>query len=476
MTRNLSRIRRLLLRLDRDVRSLTAQGSTLLAGQVVASAFFFAATLVLARGLGSEDYGRYALIITTSTIIFQLIDVRVWEAATRFASEHLARGHRMDARAVLELAMAVNLLAGLVATGILVALAEPVADRLLREPDLSDAVVIYAGVAPFTALQVAAAVVFRVFDRFGELAVLFTVSPGLRLGAVVFALAGGGGLRAVVAALLLAEASAAAAFVGVAYRRLAQTLPATCRLASRLSGIRHDLAEMGRFLAISSLQGSLRLVNTQLDVVIVGYLGTPSDAGTLKLARSFVMPLSVVQDPFYQAIYPRLSRARALGELADAQLLIRRMTRLAGTVLVPVAGALCLVSPWLIPALVGDEYAGVYEVVIPLALGTALWGTLFWVHPAALATDLQTRSLGVLALASGLQVLLIVVLFSALGVVSAGIAYAVFVAVWAVLLTPAVTHRMAELSGPGTSGESRRHRVPISASDEGVRRSQGGRG
>jgi O-antigen/teichoic acid export membrane protein len=448
MTPKLSVIRRLVLRLDSDVRSLTAQGSTLLAGQVVASVFFFAATLVLARGLGAEDYGRYALILTTTTIIFQLIDVRVWEAATRYASEHLARGQGMDARAVLELAIAVNLLAGLVATGILVALAGPIADTLLREGDLSDAVVIYAGVAPFVALQQAAAVVFRLFDRFGELAVLSTLSPGLRLGAVVLTLVAGGGLSAVVAALLLAEACAAAVFVVVAYRRLAQLLPATSRLADRLFGIRHDLPEMGRFLAISSLLESLRLVNNQLDVVLVGYLGSPADAGTLKLARTFVMPLSIVQTPFHQAIYPRLSRARVLGRLADARQLIRRMTRLAGAVLVPAAAAICIVSPWLIPALVGDAYGGTYEVVIPLALATALWGTLFWLHPAALAIDLQARSLAVLSLASGLQVLLIVLLFPVLATVGAGIAYAVFVAIWAALLTPAVGRRLIELSRP----------------------------
>lgn len=423
---------------------MATHGSTLLAGQTAAAVLAFALALVLARELGADGYGRFALIVATVTIVSQIIDVRVWEAATRYASEHLARGQRMQARAVLELAVAVNLLGGLVATGVLVLLAGPVAGGLLREGGLSDAVLIYAGVAPFLALQNASAVVFRVFDRFGQLAVLTTVSPALRLAFALTVLIAGGGLVAVLTALLAAEAVASLIFVVIAYRALTRTLPATTGIAERLRVIRRDFASMGKFLAVSNLTGSLRLANEQLDVVLVGALGSPAAAGLLKLARTFVQPLTLAYKPFYEAIYPKLSRARAGGRLPDAWAVIGRMTRLAAATLLPVAAAISLASPWLIPALAGDAFAAAYGVVIPLALGTALVGTLFWLHPAALAIDLQGRALGALATASGVQVLVTVLLVPELGAVGAGVAYALFAVTWSAVLLPPVSRRIIE--------------------------------
>jgi O-antigen/teichoic acid export membrane protein len=431
----------------------------MLSGQIAANLCFIATTLILAREFGSEDYGRYALITTTVMIIFLVVDVRVWEAATRFASEHLASDQPMEARAVLELGVLVNVLAGLVTTGAVAVLAGAVADSLLRDPGLTGSVVVYAAAAPFIALQQASAVIFRVFDRFGQLAVLIAVSPALRLAGSAAVVLADGGVSAVIVALVVADAVAAFVVVYAAHRRLVHSLPATMGFKARLARVRPDLAAMGRFLAISSLQGNLRLISTQLDVVLVGYLGSPAAAGTLKLARSFVVPLTVLQDPFLHAIYPRLSRARTLGQLGEAWLLVRRMTWLAAATLLPAAAVLCAASPWLIPALVGESFGSAYEVVIPLAAGTAVWGALFWVYPAALATDLQVRSLWALAVSSALQVGLIFLLFPVVGVVAAGIAYALFVALWMMLLTPAVARRMVALARTGVAVETPEHSV-----------------
>jgi O-antigen/teichoic acid export membrane protein len=432
---------------DAEVKALTARGSTLLAGQVGAGALALALAVLLARGLGADDYGRFALIGATVSIVSQVIDVRVWEAATRYASDHLARGRRVEARAVLELALLVNLVGGVLATALLAVAAHPLAVLVLHDPGLGSAVVIFGATAPCIALQNASWTVFRVFDRFGQLALLIIASSALRLGAAAAALAAGGGLVSIFAALLGAELVAAATLVWAAHRRLEISLPTATSARQRMAGIRGDLAEMGRFLFVSNLTGTLRIANERLDVVVVGILGFPAAAGTLNLARTFVQPLAFLYRPFYEAVYPKLAHARARAQLAEAWALVGRMTRLAGVVFALGAAAISVASPWLLPALAGDEYRDAYQAVIPLALGTAVVGTMFCMHPAALTIDMRTWALGSLASATAVQVLATLLLVPALGAAGAGIAYALFAVIWALLLAPAVRDRMLELSG-----------------------------
>lgn len=160
----------------------------------------------------------------------------------------------------------------------------------------------------------------------------------------------------------------------------------------------------------------------------------------------------MLQQPFYQAIYPKLSRARAVGHLGDAWVLIRHMSHLAAAV-VPTAVLISIGSIWLIPAL-GGGFDDEVEVVPPLAAATAVAGILFWLHAAALATDLQASSLRALAISAAIQLAALLALVPVLGALGAGIAYVRFVGAWAVLLLPPVKARMLELAS----------RVPSAAS------------
>jgi O-antigen/teichoic acid export membrane protein len=250
----------------------------------------------------------------------------------------------------------------------------------------------------------------------------------------------------VVSALVVAEGLAAAVYVGVAARLLARALPAEVGFRQRLRSVRGDIREMGGFLAVSNLQGSLRLGNEQIDILLVGVIASPSAAGTLKLAKTFVQPIGLIQRPFYEAIYPRLARARAEGTLADAWALIRTITPVAAATLFTGALIVSIASPWLIPGLAGEGFADTWEAVVPLSLGMALAGSLFWVHPSALSIELQRRALAILALATLLQIIGVLVLVPVIGIAGAGIAYAVMILTWASLLAPAVRRRMLTLA------------------------------
>ncbi len=70
---------------DRLFQRLLANAGWLLTSDVVASGLGFTQTIILARVLGVEQFGVFALIQTYSTTVNQFVDSRVWEAVVKFA-------------------------------------------------------------------------------------------------------------------------------------------------------------------------------------------------------------------------------------------------------------------------------------------------------------------------------------------------------------------------------------------------------
>lgn len=426
-------------------RDLDRRGTVLLAGQLTTGLIAAAVAIVLARGLGSSAYGQFALISTAVYFIAQLIDVRIFEAAARFGSEYIASGRTLQARAVLELGLLLNLVGGLVATGLIVLCSTLIADRLLESPGLSGSVVLYAFVAPLSGLQAASYAVLRVLDRFVLLATMTMTAAAIRLASVCGVILWGGGLRGALVALLTAEAAVAIGMTAIALQTIDSRLPSTLGFVRHLHGIRAAWPRMARFLAASNATGTLRIVNTQADVLLVGLLASPAAAGVVKIARMFIAPLTMPAIPYAQALLPQLVEATSLRQFGRFEQLTRAAGRALALALTPIGVAITATAPLAVPLLIGPGYEQAPLTVLPMAVAAVIGGGLFWLQPAALALDLQMTSLRYIAAATLIQFALLIILVPALGPPGAGIGALALVVTWAALLLPAVHRRLGRV-------------------------------
>jgi O-antigen/teichoic acid export membrane protein len=432
---------------DEDVRSLGRRGGVLLVGEVVAGVLAVVLAVLLTRGLGVDDYGRYAVIVTAVFLVGQVIDLRVWEAATKYAMAHLTTGRELGARAVLELALLVNLAGGLLAALLLLASAGLIAGEFADDQGLAGAVRLFAWVAPLAALQFAARATLRVFDQFRLTATLTALAPALRIGAAAIALGLGSDVWGVLVALLVAEALATAAFVAAALVEIDRRLPAGAGFRVRVAEVTDDLPEMGRFLLASNASSSLLLVGTRIDVLIAGLLAGPATAGTVKLARTFSEPLTLLWRPFHLTIYGDLVRAVTERRFGEMVALLRRTTAVTALALTPIAVVIAALSPFLIPALAGPGFDDAALTLVPMIAGALIGGIFFWKYPAALALDMRGTALLTLTAATAVGVGLLFLLIPPLGPVAAGLAYLALVVIWTALLAPPVLARIKREAG-----------------------------
>jgi O-antigen/teichoic acid export membrane protein len=336
---------------------------------------------------------------------------------------------------------------------VLAVFAAAIAEHIVKDRDLAAAVIIYACVAPFVALQTVSTAVFRIFDRLTRLAVLTAIVPALRLLGVALAVTLGGELEAILIASLAAEAVGGIVFALLARREIVSRLPAGPGLRGRLASIRDQLPRMGRFLAASNATGSLRLLNQQLDVVLAGVLATQAVAGALKVAHTFTAPLTLLGRPFFQAIYPELVRDFAQRRFREFEALLRPATGAMLLFLGPVAIGIAATAPFLVPALVGEGFGQAPLTIVPLIAGTLITAVLFWPHAAALALGMQMRSLHALGIATIVQIALLLALVPTLEAPGAGLAYLAYAVIWALLLVPPVIRRISDSAAAQARGD-----------------------
>jgi O-antigen/teichoic acid export membrane protein len=429
---------------DAGFKRLLRSSAWLLTANSLALGLGFAQLIVVARVLGPHAYGILALITTYTAAANQLLDSRAWEAATSYLVRYRAEGNLVKAAAVVKLCYLIDAGTALLAL-LLVAVTAPWASRvLLHDPSrvgllLAFAVTIVAGAPAGTSL-----VLLRVAGRFRSVAFQNTLSAALRFVAVVTAVFLAGTIESVIWAQVAAAGVSAGCMLWMGRRGAGSLgLGGLGRIFRAPLGIlRRDLRGIVRFLAVTNASGLLKLAQRNGDVLLVGYLLGPAQAGFVKLARSFSDLMNLPVAPVYEASYPAFASHWRLGQLRELRALARRVT--ASSSLVAFAGVvtlLILAGP-LIRWTAGAQYAPAvaplqwFAIAMGLAVATSAW------HPLLLAVDRPGRSL--LALAAGVSVQLAILLLGlpALGIAAAGLASIGFYLVW----TGVVGHGLLKLS------------------------------
>jgi O-antigen/teichoic acid export membrane protein len=358
-------------------------------------------TILLARSLGPAEYGRLALVTASVGAVKQVVDVRTWEAVTRYLAAFTEEGRPDLGLATLKLAVAAEALVGIVAWGTAVAGSGLVARRLLGDPGLAGLIALYATTLLTTAFNGTAKAVLRVFGGFAMLAAQGALAAALWLGAIAVAVGLDGRVHGVLAATLASDAVAAGLLAMLAWREVGLRLGASPRGAS-ITALRPHLPEMARFVGHTSLRATLKL-SRQLDLLALGHFRPAAEVGYYRLARQMALAFEAAGDPLYFAIFPELARTwtRARGEMGR---MIARAAAVGAGLAIP-GFLFCLtLAPVVVLAWVGPGYAPAVAPFRMLALGVALSTVTFWGTPAALGSGhpgiaTSANALGVLSTA-----------------------------------------------------------------------------
>jgi O-antigen/teichoic acid export membrane protein len=355
---------------------LASDGTVLVAGLL--------GTLVAARALGAPEFGRITLVWSVVGIAHLLVDVRAWEAVTRYLSVFTSRQQTGLALATLKLAILVEAAVAVLGFGLMWLTSAWVATRLFGDPSLETLILLGAMTLVVSAFDRTARAVLRVFDRFRMLGLCSAIEALTSLLLVVAAVAAGARAKGVLIAHLAAALAGALMLLVVAGREVrARLRPA--RAAARLAVVFPYWREMLAFVGHSAARATLKVVTRRLDLILLGHFRPPAEVGTYGAALRLAQVLEEVSDPLYFAAFPQL--ARAWVEARDGFVrLLRQMAAGLAILTTAVIGLGVAGAPLVVSLALGPDYAAAAEPFRLLLLATGVAVATLWATPAMLGS------------------------------------------------------------------------------------------
>lgn len=437
MSQYRSRIRPLLMS-----RALIADVGKLQVAQIVAALCGVMQIVLITRALTPTDFGVWGLVISATALARQVFSSRSNALLIRYHARFGALEQRQARRAVVGLALLLDLAATALGALLLVALAAPLAAIVLHEPAHQPLVQLGALLLLCGLGNATAAALLSVEQRFGAIAITDAVSAvvTLLLVAPITILAPS------VAALLLAIAGAT--LLQTAQRWMLATRGAVWTDAAKnrdwraLSALRPYAGELSRFVFGTNVLVTLKLIKGNVPGLFLGAALSPAQAGFYLLAQRIIDRMGAFIGPTQHVVFPRLSRALADGDWRAARRIYRDALGLNLLILLPFALVFAALGRWSVPFVFGAQYAAAVGV-IQLVVLAFMVGSVLMVHVPLLTAAARLLVVNAAYLA-GIAAQLVVLLALAPRFGSIGAAWALlsFHAVAVLVTLPAVARAL----------------------------------
>lgn len=391
------------------------------AAQLSTAVFTAAITVFLVRELGPEEYGIFALALSVAAVAILPSDLGVSWSTARFLAEH--RHDRDSVIGVIRLGFRVKVIAGLAISGLLFALAEPIAGWY-SEPSLA---------WPIRAVAVAMFAQALMQFVYTVLIALQRLKVGFRI--VLFEAAME--LTATVVLVLVFTGAAAATWGRAIGYGLGATL-ALVLLARTIGGLRDDgqaksPVNLRPFLlyagAIFVIDAAFT-VFSQIDVLLIGSIIGTTAAGLFSAPLRLIPFLSYPGLALARAVAPTAAGGSSAGASADALQSALRLIVVLQMLLV--AGIVVWAEP-IVNLTLGADYADSTAVLRALAPFVFLLGMAPLVSlPINFAGAARRRipvAVGTIALNIVLDLILIPKIGIVAGAISTDISFFIYVAV-----------------------------------------------
>ncbi|MBA2370204.1 MAG: flippase [Chloroflexi bacterium] len=328
--------------------------ASLTVGHLVSKVTGLATLVVMARYLGDSEFGKFMIALVAVQLADTISDLGISQAIVR-------QGAGRPQRLAVDLAAVMPLKVVLAAVSVVVALAFVAASG--GDAQLIEMTFYFAIAQALGSLTLLLRAVFQSFERMEYEAFSVALEGGIRLGAVVLAVAGSYGLVGIAKVLALASlVTSLSAGIVVLHRftRPRLTIGWPHRAASLLL--------MGLPISFVWLAvGADQRINT----LLLGRLATESAAGVFGAAFRLVEPTLIIPSMLIVALFPVAARHDREG-LRGMQLLLTSSQKMLLALSLPIATAIWVAAPDVITIVFGTARPSVVQPVQILAPAVVL--------------------------------------------------------------------------------------------------------
>jgi O-antigen/teichoic acid export membrane protein len=344
-------------------RSSTALG-------IYASALLgFAATIVAARTLGLEGFGRFAIVMAATGFFQTLLDLTVEEAVTKYGFRYATAGDWGRLRRLFSRALSYKgagaVLAGLALMGL-----APLADWIFGVDGLAVPLLVAALLPLAQAPEGLAGTAIILHGRYDVRSGFLALSMALRLSAI--AVGAQYGVTATVAAIVVAQVIATTA-VGIAGLAAFRRFPAApeMSLGDDSRGIRTFVIHSSLATGVVSLRGTLA-------PLLLGIVSSVVQVSYFRAALAPQQGLYSLSAPARMILLTEQTRDWERGEHGKVLAGVRRYSLWAAGAMAVAIVPLLVLMPELIRLFFGEQYVGAADAARIVLVAAVLQFVFGW--------------------------------------------------------------------------------------------------
>ena len=348
---------------SRDHKTIAYGGGALLLASALGNGLNYAFGIFLARTLGPEEFGLYALALTMFNMLTLAVVFGMDSGVIKFISHHLGEGQSSKARETLVAAASIAFGSGLVAAIGLGLLAHPLAMTVYGKPELALSLLFFAAAIPFATVALVLISALQAFQTVRyTILIKYLWEPIAKFVFAAVLLWAGFQLYGVLISIVLTLVFSAALAIRAAHRLAfsgSEGLPVWNTQEAR------TLLTYCLPLAVSNLFG---VVAPRSDIMILGYWANTQEVGIYLAAFQTAAIMSLVLSAFDTGLAPIISRAWSQKDRARMRDSYQAVSRLSITVSLPIFCCLILFANDILEVF-GPEFSNGTAALTILAVG-----------------------------------------------------------------------------------------------------------
>jgi len=413
---------------DDALKRLIKNSSLLFSAEILVTLIGVVQFPLVSRWLGAADYGLWGIVTGWVRIVGLILSFRLWETVTRYFSKYLTGNDESRALAILKLCLLIDFTIAALTFAVVSLSAEWASALFVKRPDGVDLIRLEAlHLLTLVTMSVWMAVL-RVFDRFKFISVYNVMSAIALFAITVVMLRWGGGVAGMIVAATVVNLCQTLWLAARAGRELKSKFNRRWFTAD-LRTLRDDWREIWVMLFSMNIDTFRKIAVNNADIVILGWLSTPAQAGVYQLAKRLASYFGRFTDPIYDSLFPEVSRLYAADGPVRVKPLIQKLTRGILIGLGVSVTAAYVFSDWVIPFIFGPDYVPAIPVFYVMIL-TNIWAVCLWA-PSVLIAAGKSKQLTAINTATSLIMLALLLLFTGWwGAVGASTALVCFHVMW----------------------------------------------
>jgi O-antigen/teichoic acid export membrane protein len=329
-----------------------------------------------ARLLGVAAFGLIGIITTFVTNVNRLFSFRMGEFIIRYLGKELTEDNRQKAGAVVKVAMLIEGATSLVAFIILMLLA-PLGARLFAKDILALPLIQLYGFSILANMFAETTTgILQITNRFRTQAIVNLLQSVVTALMIFIAFLVNGSIYLVLLAYLIGKIILGISPVILSLYYLPKDLgrgwwktPISVLPSSR---------EIVRYTLSTNLSGTVKMLASESEPLLVGYFLDQRAVGLYKLALSIVNPLMMPITPFISTTFPEMTRSIVARAWSQLRRLLKRVTLISAGWTGFVLLVMLTLGRWLIKLFYGAEFVPAYPVTMLLLVGFGFANIFFW--------------------------------------------------------------------------------------------------